>query len=554
MTFGASTTRFQQCLVVLLLVFAFGTAHAQDAARCSALKSNVFEHLTDATTTILTTELVMAGTAAAYKPNSFNGTPLANAQMAAATDLPTYCRVVGMIEPEVKFELRLPVAGWNGRFLMQGCGGMCGIVSMESCEDGLVRDYAVANTDMGHEGDASTTSWATDAWQGKIDFAYRSTHVVTLAAKAIIAAFYHRPPDHSYFRGCSTGGRQALIEAQRFPEDFDGIVGGAPPLDESGDGFLHLIWSARASVDAQGKPLFDATKIGFLHDEALKACHGDAEGVIENPRACHFDPGTLQCTAGDAANCLTEAEVGVARKIYAGAHDAQGHALFPGGMQPGSEQEWVPLFIAVKGTYNGWVSNGLPIWLSEKVALLMRRVFMFRDPGDDFDLLKLDFANYKDQLRMVEPIYNARNPDLRDFRDRGGKLIMFHGWNDAEVPANLSIDYYTMLTNALGGRDEVEKFARLFLIPGMAHCRRGAGADTTDYLTAIVDWVEKGVAPDSLIAYHLKKPQNYMGLPAIRYPLQTGASDWARPVFPYPEIAVWNGQGDEKDPANWKAQ
>jgi hypothetical protein len=539
---------------LMFLLGGRGLAMAQDAARCTALKSTAFESVQDATTSVLTTEIVAAGSASAYRPNSYNGTPLANAQMKAATDLPSYCRVVAMVEPEVKFELRLPITGWNGRFLMQGCGGMCGIVSMESCEDGLVRDFAVANTDMGHEGDASTTSWATDQLQGKVDFGYRATHVVTLAAKAIIAAFYQRPADHAYFRGCSTGGRQALIEAQRFPHDFDGIIAGAPPLDESGDGVFHLIWSARASVDANGKNLFDWHKIPMLHQAALKACGGDAEGVIENPAACRFDPGQVQCKVGNASTCLTAAEVGVARKIYAGAYDSHGRRLFPGGMVPGSELEWVPLYIGVNGNYQGWISDGTPIWLTEKVSLLIRRVMLYHDPGPQFSLLKMDFDHIGDQLAMVEPIYNARNPDLRAFRDHGGKLIMFHGWNDAEVPAHLSIDYHDMVTGAMGGDAATQSFLRLFVIPGMAHCRRGQGADTTDYLTAIENWVEKGQAPDRLISYHLKAPQNYMGLPAIRYPLPSGSYDWSRAVFPYPEVAVWDGTGDRHDEANWRAQ
>jgi hypothetical protein len=545
-------------LFVICATFGLGanphSAMAQDAAKCASLKNTLLEALTDAPTAIVTAGVIAAGGGGAHRPNSYNGTPLANLTMKAETDIPGYCRVTGVVAPDIEFQLRLPVADWNGRFLMQGCGGMCGIVSMESCDDALVRNFAVVNTDMGHEGDASTTGWATDVLRTKVDFGYRATHVVTLAAKQLVKEFYGRPADHSYFRGCSTGGRQALIEAERFPEDYDGIIAGAPPLDEDGDGVFHLIWSARATVDANGKSIFDWRKLAMLHKAALKACNGDPEGVIENPAACHFDPATAECKGANGPDCLTSAEVGAARKIYAGAYDSHGKRLFPGGMQPGSEMEWVPLFVGVNGTYHGWVSDGTPIWLTEKVALLVRRVMLYRDPGPSFSLLKLNFDTFEDRLRLVEPIYDARNPDLRAFRNDGGKLIMFHGWNDAEVPTNQSIDYYSMVTGAMGGRIATEKFARLFLIPGMAHCRRGNGADTTDYLTAIENWVEKGTAPDKLISYHLKTPQNYMGLPAIRYPLNPHDYDWSRPVYPYPLVATWSGQGNQRDAATWRSQ
>jgi feruloyl esterase len=485
-------------------------------------------------------------------------------------DLPAYCKVMGFVTPQVQFELRLPLAGWNGKFLMQGCGGMCGILNMEACEDALIRGYAVVNTDMGHSGNAGTTSWAANEYRPKIDFGYRATHVVAIVAKLLVRQFYGRAHSYAYFRGCSTGGRQAMIEAQRFPEDFDGIVAGAPPLDESGDGLLHLVWSARASVDAGGRQLIDPDKLPKVHAAALAACGGSRDGFIAEPRKCLWDPAVMLCKSGPAADCLTAAEVTVVQKIYAGAHDANGKRLFPGGMARGSELEWVPLFVGKARTPMPGMSadattetarapvfmrdaDNQPMWIGEKVSAMMRFVMMERDPGPSFDVATEDLEALRQSIKLVEPIYNARNPDLREFRDHGGKLILYHGWNDAEIPPGLSIDYYDTAMRTMGGPGATREFFRFFLIPGMAHCRRGPGGDAIDYLAAIEAWVEHGQAPDFLLSYRMRREQTYMGLPVVRYPLAAADVRWTRRVFAYPDTSVYSGRGDVNAAENWKA-
>ena len=507
---------------------ALGQAGAQSTSpteTCKGMGTTEFAELLDARTTIVSV---------AIEP--------------AANGLPAYCKVDGMVAPQVGFELRLPTAGWNGKFLMQGCGFMCGYLNMDACDDGLARDYAVVNTDMGHGGGMGTTSWARNQYGSKIDFGYRATHVVALASKALIARYYGKPARFSYFRGCSTGGRQAMVEAQRFPNDFDGIIAGGAVLDETGDGLLHLVWSGRASLDAEGHQILSPAKVEMLHKAVMKACDGldgSTDGVIQDPMVCSFKLASLQCKGGDAAGCLTDREIAAVQLIYAGAHNARGEKLYPGGMMFGSEMEWIPLFVGVGGQ--------LPNYLQKGMTQVFRDVFLAEDPGPDFSLQKVDFERFNESLGVIEPIYDARNPDLSAFKRHGGKLIVYHGWDDAEIPPGVAIDYYDKVTRLMGGEEAMSAFYRLFLVPGMAHCRRGPGADAIDYMSALEAWVERGIAPDSLMAYHPKVAQAYNGLPPLRYPLAVGSYSWSRPVFPYPQSARYRGRGDVNLPESWIA-
>jgi hypothetical protein len=519
---------FKLCrLFALLLLFhALPEAlHAQTSAtdRCAALRSATFMQLTDAPTVIISATVV-----------------------SPERDLPTYCKVEGFVAPQVGFELRLPLDSWNHRFLMQGCGFMCGYLNMAACEDGLIDDYAVVNTDMGHGGSLGNTIWARNQFDSKIDFGYRATHVVAIAAKAIIEEYYGSPPQFSYFRGCSTGGRQAMVEAQRFPHDFNGIIAGGPVLNETGDTVFHLLWNGRQSVDASGHQLIDADKIPLVHQAVLDACDaqdGVKDGVLSNPPACHWDPSELECHGAPSSNCLTPTEVDVIRKIYRGDEDAEGHKLYPGGMMRGSELEWVPLFIGLH--------NQLPQYMQQGMALVIRNVFLSEDPGPQLSLLTVDLDRLARQTELVEPLYDAQNPDLTNFRDAGGKLMVYHGWNDAEIPPEVSVDYFNKVAAIMGGQQKTQTFFRLFMIPGMAHCRRGPGADAIDYLSAMVAWVEHGHAPDSLLSYHMEKPQAYNGLPVLRFPLPASSYSWSRPVYAYPNYAVWSGNGDWKTASSW---
>ena len=472
----------------------------------------------------------------------------------AKDGLPEYCKVEGYAGGTVGFEVRLPTKTWNGKFLQQGCGAMCGIVSLASCEDVLARNYAVVSTDMGHRSTAGDVKWARNNRQAQIDFGYRATHVATLAAKAIVQAYYGRAPTYAYFRGCSTGGRQAMVEAQRYPDDYDGIIAGAPPLDETGDALLHLVWTGRATLDASGKQVLDSSKLGLIREAVMAACDsldGLKDGMLQDPQACRWKPGSLRCradptSATDATGaCLTDAELAALRKVYAGAHDSKGRKLYAGGLPLGSENQWAPQLVADKGQQPGYLfDNGF-------IAELMRNL-AFDDPLPlDFPLVQLDFDKDPQRLATMEALYNAQNPDLTKFKARGGKLILWHGWDDIEIPATVSVEYYQKVEALMGGAKATEDFFRLYLVPGVAHCRRGPGADAFDELSYLEDWVERGVAPDVLTAYHLKKEQSYLGLPRPVFPMDPALTDWSRPVFPYPYYAKYKGSGDPKEAGSW---
>jgi hypothetical protein len=473
----------------------------------------------------------------------------------AAGALPAYCRFKGTIAPQINFELRLPVE-WNGKFLMQGCGGMCGWLNMGATEDSLEKRYAVVNTDMGHADPPAVAIWAYDNRPAELDFAYRSTWTTAVVSKRIAEAFYGSAPKHSYFNGCSTGGRQGMIAAQRFPELFDGIISGAPVLNQTGTGLLHLLWSARANVGADGQPILSTAKLKRVHEAVIGACDrmdGVADGVIPDPRACRFQVETLACgstgATADAATdaCLNPAELGALRKLYDGASNSTGRLAWAGGggLPRGSEYTWSPVYVNEAG------KHGLIIASPSLIQQLVQYKAFYIDPGPSMTLMDFDFERDVPRLALTEAFYNAQNPDLRRFKARGGKLLAYHGWDDTEVTPGYSVDYYETATRTMGGPEATREFYRLFMVPGMGHCRRGNGADAIDYLDALERWVEKGEAPDRLIAHKLVKAQSYLGLPRPRYPLKPEEYQWRRPVFPYPDVAVYRGKGDAADPANW---
>ena len=457
-------------------------------------------------------------------------TTISSAQpVPASADLPAHCQVRGFVAPQVRFEVRLP-ENWNGKFLHQGCGGLCGDVLPSTCDDALARNYAVAVTDMGHQGAPWQSAWAWNNLPAEIDFAYRATHVVTLAAKEIVRRYYGRPANRAYFRGCSTGGRQGLVEAQRFPTDFDGIIAGAPVLDETGVAALHLMWSGQANLDAQGRPLLAPEHVTLLRAAVLKACDqrdGRVDGIIDDPRSCDFDPAQLACAGNRAApDCLTAAQQAAVRKLYDGARNSRGEPLFDGGLSRGSEYEWVPNFVGRE--------SPAVFWPNGPVRELYQYLIFMPDPGPNASTTVFDFDQDPPRLGLMESLYSARNPDLSAFRARGGKLIIYQGWDDAEIPPLLVTHYFERVQTTMGGAGVTRDFARLFMLPGVAHCRRGPGGDTADWLTYLERWVEQGAAPDEVQAYHLAREQNYLGLPRPRFPLPAADYDRERTIRPYP--------------------
>jgi hypothetical protein len=455
--------------------------------------------------------------------------------------VPAHCKLEGYVAPQVGLELRLPASDWNGKLLTQGCGAMCGMMlGSEACAEAVSRGYACVTTDMGHRGLPYDGKWAYNNPVAEIDLGHRATHVATLAARAVVEAYYSAAPQRSYFRGCSTGGRQALVAAQRYPYDYDGIIGGAIVFYQLMGPPLQLFWGSTVNLDRQGKPILDVAKLPMLAKAVLAACDandGVRDGVIDNPLQCQFKPETLRCGAQLGAECLAEAEVAVVQKMYAGPMTSQGVKIMQSGQLPGSELAWDSYFRGGKASPNYGFG-----------AEILRYLAFPTDPGPAYDLT--DFNWDRDPQRLSLSMFTAGNPDLRLFRDAGGKLLMFHGLADPAVFATSTIAYYDLATRTMGGRKDMDAFARLFLLPGLYHCRGGPGTNYADMLGALEQWVERGVAPDMIMGHHQKNDARGPADPPVRFDPKT--AEFSRPIFPYPDRAVYQGAGDWKDPGSYQ--
>ena len=450
--------------------------------------------------------------------------------------LPGYCRVVANIAPKNSVEIRLPVSGWQGRLLMAGCGGLCGAIQMERTDDALARRYAVAHTDMGHT--EQDMAFANDP-QAMEDFAHRSTHVTTLLLKAVAKAYYNRPHDHAYYRGCSTGGRQGLTASLMYPEDYDGIIAGAPA---AGAAVPNITWAIKANTRVDGSSILDEPAIGVLHKAALNACDMDdgvKDSIIGNAETCAFDPVNATCGKAPAGQCLTPEQTEAATKIYAGVAGIGGVKYASRGYSRGGELGWLRSLVRL---------NGKPPGMEGVARNYLRR---FSGPDAPKNLAELDFAKHEVRLAPVDelPSFGPDGKRLAAFQQSGGKLLLYHSWSDDSLTPATAIDVYAAHEKAFGGKDKLDPFFRLFLIPGMYHCRGGPGPDAVDFLSAMEDWVEKGAAPDKLIA---AKPKETIPLPGeYRLPLPKNQTLFTRPVYAYPSSAVYAGNGDPNDAANW---
>jgi feruloyl esterase len=417
----------------------------------------------------------------------------------------------------------LPTHSWNGRYFQIGCGGFCGFVNIAGCGDMLAKDFVVAADNMGHIGDfLSDPLWGTDP-DARRDFGARSTHVTALIAKRIATAFYGASPAYSYFRGCSTGGREGLMEAQHHPEDFDGIVAGDPAF-AGRLGALSNVWEAQHLFRRSNIPVFDKPALALLHNAVMAACDGldgVKDGIISDPRLCHFKVATLACPPGKSGDCLTAEQVAAADAVYAGPHDSHGTAMLPGGMMFGSEASW----------------GGADTWTLPQGAL---RYLEFAQPVPDFDYHDFDWdrdpARVRAQVALYDPVAPGTAPDLAAFHARGGKLILYHGWADQGVSPLNSLDYYSQVAHRLGGIAAIRDWFRLFMVPGMFHCRGGDAPNMFDFMPGIEAWVEQGAKPDGVIA------TQRAGDAVVR----------TRPLFAYPEAATYDGKGDVNQAANWQ--
>jgi Tannase and feruloyl esterase len=477
---------------------------------------------------------------------------LSAADVPASGDLPAYCRVLGYVRPAINFEIKLPTQGWNGKFYMTGCGGYCGTLDSEArtgnaMNFGLRRNYAVATSDSGHWGASGFDArWAMNNPVAVMDWAQRSVPETARVSKIILKTYYETEQKESYFAGCSTGGRMAVMAALRNPKDFDGIISGAPALDTTHLDATLFSWVVKANSGPNGKSILSPAKVKLLQEGVYTACGekiGLANPVIADPRACHFKPSTLQCRADDGADCLTQAEVNLAEKIYSGPVNSRGQRLYPSGVPLGSEPFWLPYIIGTGGPQMPAMQGLAQNFVS----------YLAFDPpaGPSFKVGNYDFDKDPPRLAYTASIINAAtfNPssgeiefgDMNAFRQAGGKLVMWHGWADALVPPQLTVDFYEALAKKSGGMAATQDFARLFMVPGMDHCgnqTNGPGIAHTgiDPLTALEQWVEQGKAPTELIATKTAPTGNQ--------------TLWRRPVCAYPRIARYKG-GDPTDPSSF---
>ena len=513
-TISLLTTSFLLILVSL-------SAFAQATSSCEALAK-----LTMPQTKITSAQIIPAGEFTPPQPSGPGGGGQAASLMKS---LPTFCRVVGVVEPAINFEVWLPtVTGekkWNGKFNGVGNGGLAGFIAYPAMAQSLLRGYATASTDTGHSNAPGKDAWALGHPELLVDFASRGIHMTARAAKSVIRAYYSQAPRYSYFTGCSGGGGQALSEAQRYPADYDGIVAGAPANfpTQMWPGELYAAYVTHRSPDN----LIPNEKLPMIANAALTACDaqdGLKDGLINDPRRCTFDPAILQCNGADRPDCLTAGQVDSVRKIYEGLKDPTTGKLFWPGYEMSSEEGWP-----------GHIQNPfiVPIGYFKYMA--------FNNPNWDWRTFNLSdpkvFALLIEASHRLGPILNSVKPDLTAFQRLGGKLILYHGWLDQNISPRNSIHYYESV-EAITGSNETRDFARLFLAPGMGHCGGGPGPNSFDNLSALEEWVEKKLPPQQIIASHSSN----------------GKVDRMRPLCPYPQVAVYKGTGSIDDAANFTCQ
>ena len=461
--------------------------------------------------------------------------------------LPAFCRVQAEAMPsadsDIKIEVWLPSTGWNGKFRGQGNGGFAGEIDYRSLGLAVMQGYASAATDTGHAASGTDASWALGHPEKIVDFAHRAIHEMTVVGKATANAFYGDAAKRAYFSNCSNGGRQALMEAQRYPDDYDGIIAGAPA-----NYWTHLLatalYNAQATTldPASYIPLSKVPAIAKAVNAACDAQDGVTDGVLNDPRKCHFAPTTLLCKNGDSESCLTQPQVTALKKLYDGPRDSKGQQIFPGYL-PGAEDG--------QGGWGLWITGPTP----GKSLIFFFGVGFFSNMVYEKSDWDYKTAKFDDALALADKkfsgVLNATETNLRPFQSHGGKLIIYHGWDDAAISALNSINYFNAVANKMGAK-QADSFLRLYMVPGMQHCGGGPGPDVFgqfglspvndpqhNMYLGLEQWVEKGTAPASFIASKGASPA------------PGAAVTESRPLCPYPRSAKYKGSGDTNDAANF---
>jgi feruloyl esterase len=434
------------------------------------------------------------------------------------SDLPAFCRVAVELRPasdsDIRAEVWLPAANWNGKFVAVGSGGWGGSIAYDGMADALRRAYATSATDDGHSGGSG--SFVVGHPEKLIDFAYRAEHEMAVEAKALIKAFYGREPRYSYWNGCSGGGREGLLQAARYPDEFDGVIAGDPA------NIRRNAWALWLAVESFKDPaaVIPASKYGMIHRAVLEACDakdGLKDGLIGDPESCHVDFKALACKGADGPDCLTSRQVQSAEAIVSPATTASGEVLFPR-LEPGTEMRW------------GRLAGGpqpAELFLDEF------RYVVYQNP--EWNWRSFDLERDAAKAHAVDKDVDEFDPHLGAFAKRGGKLLIYHGWADQQVAPGSSVEFYRSAVAQSGDAAQGMNWIRLFMAPGMGHCSGGEGPDSFDKIGAMEQWVEHGKAPAQMIASHRT----------------AGKVDRTRPLCPYPQVAHYNGTGSIDDAANF---
>jgi tannase/feruloyl esterase len=437
--------------------------------------------------------------------------------------LPAYCRLLATLKPspdsDIKIEVWLPLgAAWNGKYEAVGGGGWAGVISYPALANAVQEGYATSSTDTGHEG--GNARFAVGHPEKIVDFSYRAVHEMTVKAKAVITAFYGRGPRLSYWNGCSTGGRQGLMEAQRYPEDFDGIVAGAPANFQTHLHAFDIVLQTAVRQFGSAVPPAKVTLLGKAVLDACDAADGVKDGFLNNPRKCNFDYSSLLCKGVEADNCLTAAQIDSVKKAHGPLMNAKGALVYPG-YAMGSEGTW-----RVVSAANGPAPTAL--------SLGSYREVLHQDPN--WDWRTFDVNKDVPALDEKHGYINAVNPDLSQFKARGGKLITYHGWNDVGISPENSINYRESVLAKMG--PDQDNWYRLFMVPGMGHCQGGPGPNQFNLMGAMERWRESNIAPEEITASHVANNR----------------VDMTRPLCPYPQVAVYKGVGSTNDAVNFSCK
>ncbi|MBL4640009.1 MAG: tannase/feruloyl esterase family alpha/beta hydrolase [Kordiimonadaceae bacterium] len=500
-------------------------AESKEEAACLALNSTSYETAADSPAVVMSAKYSADGSASLKnqfmygKRSVVQGIPVGE----KIDKLPAHCRVEGYFAPAVKFLMLLPDASdWNSRVLYTACDAFCGAVGDDVPVPGLVKGFATIATDGGHINKRPFDgTWGYNNRQGEIDFGYRATHLAAQLVKVISKDYYGKAHSYAYTTGFSKGGLSGLKSALMFPEDYDGILARAPVVQYQAINAVRMPWLYKSNTRADGTPILLAADTMIIHRGVIAACDaldGVTDGIIDDPSVCVFEPTSLLCKAGENKECLSAEQVTAAEKFYTKPQNDKGETIYPYALAYGSEYDWQGFHAPRKA--------GDPSFAATIASSFLRYMAFDKDPGPTFDWLAFDPVAGAHKLEAMKHIWDATDPDLRAFKNFGGKMIVLHGLGDGAVNAQMTIDWYESVKDFMG---DPASFARLYTIPGSKHGGSpGDGPNVNESMQALINWVEKGTAPEELI---------------FRLEDDDGKVSRTRPAYPYPAITKYKGSG-----------